>query len=128
MQTDLSLIKIADLNDDGIMDYIIDNSDVYCEIGGRNGNGGTGIVIFVGTKDDAVKAFDKTVFGIYVENTGSKDTAWISVGGGYCGQENFTRATAITCDIPLIWNKTTMQLEFAPLSQSMFPTQIFNKH
>lgn len=123
MKTTLDFIKKADLNDDGMMDYVLEDAYVECEAGAafRHGNGGTGVIIFAGAKDGAVKAYDNTVSGINLEQKDSKTTAWISVGGSYCGQKNMkSRADAISCDRPLVWNAKKNQFDFAPLSKARF--------
>lgn len=120
-------MKYADLNGDGIKDYIIEDAYIPCEAGAsfRHGNGGTGVIILAGTSDDAIKAFDKTVFGISIEKDNSKSVAWVAVGGHYCGQKTFvSRAASISCDRPLVWNASSKQFDFAPLKQSRFPSKL----
>jgi len=120
-------IKRADLNGDGIDDYVIEDGYVPCEAGAsfRHGNGGTGVIIFAGTSNGAIKAFDKTVFGISIEGASSKPVAWVAVGGHYCGQKTFvSRAAAIRCDRPLIWNASSKQFNFAPLKKARFPSEL----
>lgn len=120
-------IKHADLNGDGIEDYIIEDIYIPCEAGAslRHGNGGTGVIIFAGTPEGATKVFDKTVFGVSIEKQKSKSVAWIAVGGHYCGQKTFaSRAAAISCDRPLVWNESSKKFDFAPLKQARFPSAL----
>ncbi|MBL0320403.1 MAG: hypothetical protein IPP74_14105 [Alphaproteobacteria bacterium] len=117
-------VKRVDLNGDGVDDFILEDAYIPCEAGAsyRHGNGGTGVIIFANTPRGVIKAFDKTVFGITIEKLESKATVWIKVGGHYCGQEIFVdRASAISCDIPLVWNASTKQFNLAPLNQARFP-------
>jgi hypothetical protein len=118
------IVKRADLNADGITDFMFFDDDIYCEMGAsfRNGNGGVGVVIFVGTKDGNAKlAFEKTVYDARIEKVNSKNIVWLTVGGAYCGQKNFkSRSDAIACERPLVWNKSTENFDFALPSETKF--------
>lgn len=122
IKTNFNVVKMVDLNGDGLLDYVIDDRDIYCELGesSRHGNGGTGIIIFAGIKDGgAIKAFDKTVWDISIKKAGKRSVAWATVGGHYCGQDNFkSRSDAIICYRSLVWNKSSNEFEFSPLSQA----------
>lgn len=124
-----NIVQRADINGDGITDYMFFDSNIYCEAGAsfRQGNGGVGVVIFAGIKNGgAIEAFGKTVSGARIEKSGSKNVVWVAVGGGYCGQENLkSKADAISCDRPLVWDSKTEKFDFAPLSEARFPTQLF---
>ena len=119
LKTDLNTVQKADINGDGVTDYVISDGQVDCAIGAsfRHGNGGTGVIIFAGTATGAVKAYDDTVFDVKVEN----GKAWVGVGGHRCGQGEFkSRADAISCDLPLLWNAAKQKFEEAPVSQARF--------
>ncbi len=125
IKSDLNrVIKRADLNHDGLTDFIIFTYSIYCELGAAFmwGNGGIPVGIYVGTPDgNASYAFDKTVWSVYIEQEGNKSVVWVGVGGGYCGQKHFkSRADAIRCDRKLLWDSNTQQFEFAPLEQARF--------
>jgi hypothetical protein len=123
LKTNLSFVKQGDFNDDGFTDFLIEDAYIYCDLGmaARHGNGGYGVIIFAGTPNGVIEAFDKTVFGVYVEQS----TVWIAVGGHYCGQETFqSRAAAISCDRLLKWDAKLKQFDFAPLTQARFPSKL----
>ena len=132
IKTDLSAIKILDITGDGLSDYIIDDSTIACESGlasFHHGNGGVGIVIFAGTKNGALKVFDRTVLGIDIKPSKSPRVVWIKVGGAYCGKFSLKRKIdAITCERSLIWNKKRKKLVFTPLSQAVFSNKNHNSH
>jgi hypothetical protein len=115
-----SFLIIADLNGDGRTDWAIDEAGFNCDgaTSTFKGSGGSQIYIFAGiTGNRTRQAFMHGAYGMRLEGTAGHARLWLTVGGELCGQTgSFSRAEAISCERPLVWNTLTKQFEFAPLA------------
>jgi hypothetical protein len=112
-------IKRADLNGDGIEDYVLDVGSVGCEgAASVYGDREKGVIVYVGDgKGGAKEAFNGMSYGATLEGSGAAAKLWLTVSGGSCGKppakdfasENF-------CDRAIVWNAKTQKFDFAPVS------------
>lgn len=105
---------------EGSTDWAIDEGKFNCD-GAQDlfsGSGGSQIFVFAGIPgNEARQPFETGAYGMRLERRTGRDTLWIKVGGELCGQSGeSSNADAIACERPLVWNKTTQQFDFAPLS------------
>jgi hypothetical protein len=127
-QPDVGFVARGDLNGDGIEDWAFDEGKLNCTGAASiyGGSGGSQIVVFVGVPGDGAKqAFQHGAYGMKLERVGAADTLWLLVGGPLCGQAHpSSRADAISCDRPLLWDQARGRFDFAPLSRARFPSRI----
>ena len=112
-------VKRADLNGDGIEDYVIDVGSVNCDgAASVYGDREKGVAVYVGDgKGGATEAFSDMSYGMTLDGTGPAAKLWLSVSGQSCGKppakdfasENF-------CDRPIVWNAKTRKFDFGPVS------------
>lgn len=116
------LVQSADLNGDGLADWVLDERAYSCEgaaslFGG--GTGGSQTVVWAGLPGGVLsKSFEHANFGIEITVRHVHPTLFFQVGGPLCGQsENVSRGEMIGCLRPITWNTRQQIFEFAPLSQ-----------
>ena len=107
----------ADLNGDGINDYVVDDGELQCYgtdgvgiFGNRNG----GVTVFLGRADgEAEKAFYYSVFGSKIYYVGKQAKLYLGMAGTYCGQmpESEKRDGYEKCSRPLKWNDKLRRFE-----------------
>jgi hypothetical protein len=112
-------VKRADLNGDGIEDYVLDVGSVGCEgAASVYGDREKGVLVYVGDgKGGAREAFNDVSFGVTLEGSGATAKLWLTMSGGSCGKppakdfasENF-------CDRAIVWNAKTQKFDYAPVS------------
>jgi hypothetical protein len=112
-------IKRADLNGDGIEDYVLDVGSVGCEgAASVYGDREKGVLVYVGDgKGGATEAFNGMSYGITLEGTGTAAKLWLTVSGAGCGKppaKDF--ASESFCERALAWNAKTRKFDFAPVS------------
>jgi hypothetical protein len=111
-------VRRADLNGDGIEDYVLDVGSVNCEgAASVYGDREKGVIVYVGDgKGGATEAFNDMSYGMAVEGTGPAAKLWLTVSGQSCGKppakgfasENF-------CDRAIVWNAKTRKFEYGPV-------------
>jgi hypothetical protein len=112
-------VKRADLNGDGIEDYVLDVGAVNCDgAASIYGDREKGVIVYVGDgKGGATEAFNDMSYGMTIEGAGPAAKLWLTVSGQSCGKppakdfasENF-------CDRSLVWNAKTRKFDYAPVS------------
>lgn len=120
-----ALIDLADLNGDGMLDYIIDKGAFNCDGAGAsamsNGQSGSDLTVFVGTADgNATQAYTASVYGAELDKTTHPPTLWVAVSGKLCGQKNADKlpvASLKGCKRPLAWNAAQRRFDYGPPSQ-----------
>lgn len=115
-------IQQADLNGDGITDYVMDDAQISCE-GAESlfaGSGGSAVTVFAGTQNGAAKVFSQNVFAVKLERDRRPPRLYLGVGGKLCGQKNtedMSNAQLSLCLRPLRWDAKRHVLDFAPLAE-----------
>ena len=81
-------IKRADLNGDGIEDYVLDVGSVNCDgAASVYGDREKGVLVYVGDgKGGATEAFNDMSYGVTLEGTGPAAKLWLAVSGQRCGK------------------------------------------
>ena len=109
-------VKRADLNGDGIEDYVLDVGSVNCDgAASVYGDREKGVLVYVGDgKGGATEAFNDMSYGVTLEGTGSAAKLWLAVSGQLCGKppaKDFASgelsATARSCGIRRRGSSTT---------------------
>jgi hypothetical protein len=118
------LIKIADLNGDGMNDYVVDMGSFNCEGAASvmvNGQSGANVTVFVGGPNNtAAKAWTDSVYGNRIDRTGARPRLYVDVAAISCGQRNAANLAFAAwqfCSRPLNWNATKKAFEFAPMAE-----------
>ncbi|ACK49218.1 hypothetical protein Msil_0238 [Methylocella silvestris BL2] len=120
-----NLVKFADLTGDAVVDYVVDVSAYEC--GGAAsalsaGQSGAAVAVFVGGPNNtAVKAYDNTVYGVNIDESGPKPRLYIDVAALDCGQKNAAKLPFSSwkfCSRPLDWNAAKNTFVFAPLAEA----------
>ncbi|MEZ5474637.1 MAG: hypothetical protein R3E72_06480 [Steroidobacteraceae bacterium] len=112
-------LQRADLNADGLMDYVVNVAGVNCE-GAVSvyGDREKGVMVFTAdAKAGAHEAFNDSVYGVRLERSQSSARLWLTVSGEGCGKKpaaNF--ASEAFCERPLVWNAKTGKFAYAPVS------------
>ena len=85
-----------------------------------SGTGGAQVYVFVRLNDGRVKqVLMQGAYGMKLKRIGSSSELLLRVAGGLCGQVgNPTHADAIACERPLIWDKATQKMDFAPFGKA----------
>jgi len=112
-------VKRADLNGDGIEDYVLDVGSVNCDgAASVYGVREKGVLVYVGDgKGGATEAFNDMSYGMTLEGAGPAAKLWLTVSGQSCGKppakdfasENF-------CDRAIVWNAKTRKFDYAAVS------------
>jgi hypothetical protein len=112
-------VKHADLNGDGIEDYVLDVGSVNC-VGAASvyGDRAKGVIVYVGDgKGGATEAFNDNSYGATLDGAGPAAKLWLTVSGRLCGKppaQDF--ASENFCDRSLVWNAKTRKFDYAPVS------------
>jgi hypothetical protein len=111
-------VKRADLNGDGIEDYVVDVAGIVCTgawsiFGDREKS----VSVYVGDgKGAAVRAFSDTAYGASLEVRGKSTQLWLTVSGVECGRKPARDfASESFCDRSLVWNAAARRFDYAPL-------------
>lgn len=112
------LLRAADLNGDGLSDWVLDQGLYVCNGAASlfGGSGGSSVMVWAGLPGGgASQPFGQAAFGAKIEN----GRVWLAVGGGFCGQNTagLSRAEMTYCERPLAWDARTRKFDFAPVSQ-----------
>ncbi|CAN5232971.1 hypothetical protein BH11PSE2_BH11PSE2_19900 [soil metagenome] len=120
----------ADLNGDGLTDWVINEGAFKCPGSAQlfGGASGASIMVFAGEPGgDAKQSFSGYGFGVALNGPAAKRVLWIKTTGVACGQRSATRKEdEISCDRPVQWNAAAKRFEMAPIFKARIPSQIFN--
>lgn len=112
-------VKRADLNGDGIEDYVVDVAGIVCTgawsiFGDREKS----VSVYVGDgKGAAVSAFSDTAYGASLEVRGKSAQLWLTVSGMECGRKPARDfASESFCDRSLVWNAAARRFDYAPVN------------
>ncbi|WP_227817530.1 hypothetical protein [Nitrogeniibacter aestuarii] len=115
------LIHAADLTNDGIDDFVVNEGGFVCKGAASlfSGSGGSQATVFVSRGDgQASDVFSAGHGGVQIDRSTTPATALLMVGGPLCGQKKaVSRAEATFCWRPLLWNAKTRTMDFAPVAQ-----------
>jgi hypothetical protein len=119
------LVQTADLNGDGLTDYLLDINRYNCEgAASAMGAGQSGAVVSIyagGPGDTAKKVFSGLAFEANIQGTSPKTRVWLTIQGLDCGQRNaasVSMANQIGCTRPLDWDSTKHVFRYAPLAEA----------
>ena len=119
------LIQTADLNGDGLTDYVLDINAYNCEGAASAmgaGQSGANVSIYVGGPGNtATKVWEGLAFQARVQGSGSGARVWVAIQGLDCGQKNAARlamADQKACNRPLNWNPAKRSFKYAPLAEA----------
>jgi len=119
------LVKSADLNGDGLADYLVNVGAYACEGAASAmgaGQSGADVAIFTGGPGGtAALAYEDTVYEAEIETKAGRSQVLMSVAGLRCGQKNAADlpfAAWAFCKRPLAWNPGTRKFAYGPLSQA----------
>lgn len=113
------LLRSADLNGDGVADWVLDQGVYVCEGAASlfGGSGGSQVSVWAGRPGGGVsEPFSHGAFGVTIDG----GRAWLTVGGELCGQNTAGRSRAeyAHCERPLRWDARAQAFAFAPVSES----------
>jgi len=119
-----SLLKSADLNGDGLADYVIDQGGYDCDGAASAmgaGQSGAAVRVYAGLPGGGAKlAWQNTAYGTTIATAGARARLWIDTAGFECGQRNpnlpFSAWTF--CSRPLNWSAAKAAFVYAPLSEA----------
>ena len=118
------MLRSADLNGDGVRDYVTDLNNYRCDGAASamgSGQSGAAVTVYVGgPTNSAIQVWAGTVHASKIETTAGKSRLWVDVAGGSCGQRNADRipfANWQFCSRELVWNAKKQTFDFAPLAQ-----------
>jgi hypothetical protein len=112
-------VKLADLNGDGKIDYVVDVGSINCDgAASIYGDREKAVVVLVGDgKGGARNAFSDNVFGASIETKGAIAKLWLTVSGRQCGKKPARDfASENFCDRALQWNGKTAKFDYAPVT------------
>jgi hypothetical protein len=112
-------VQRADLNGDGIEDFVISVDDIDCEgAASIYGDREKAMVVFAGDgKGGATPVFDDSVYGTRIEKEGARAKLWLTVMGAQCGKKPAKDfASENFCDRPLVWDPVKRRFDYAPVS------------
>ncbi len=119
------LVRYADLNGDGIGDYVVDWAAHDCQGAVSamvNGQSGSMVVVLAGGPGNiAAEAYSASVYGAKIETIAGKSTLWVDVAALDCGQRNAATmpfARWKFCSRPLAWNAARRAFVLGPLAQA----------
>jgi hypothetical protein len=119
------LIQTADLNADGLTDYLLDINHYNCEGAASAmgaGQSGAAVAIYVGgAGNTAEKVFSGLAFEAKIEGAAPKVRVWLTIQGLDCGQRNaasVSMANQVGCTRPLNWDTARHTFLYAPLSEA----------
>lgn len=103
----------ADLNGDGIDDWVIDVGKACPTSTGPTREYGSQVTVFRGTKEgDAFPAFQQAAFASRLERVAGKTRLVLTLGGGSCGLPT----AGARCDRVVVWTARTSRFDLAPLA------------
>jgi hypothetical protein len=104
----------ADLNGDGLLDWVFDSSRQTCAATSSMAKTyGSLVTVFLATpQGDAQPAFQRAGFGAHMERVAGKARLIVTVAGSDCGEAK----PEARCDRAVTWTATTKRLELAPIS------------
>lgn len=118
------LVRFADLNGDGITDFIKDLAYYNCEGAASAmsaGQSGSAVTIFIGAPGGvAIEAYHAVVQGARLIGPPGKQRLYVGVMGPDCGQKNAARMAMVdvaVCQRPLNWKPEKKTFVLAPLSE-----------
>lgn len=118
------LIQMADLNGDGLADYVVDINSYNCEgAPSAMGAGQSGAVVSIyvaGPGNTARKVWNGLAFEAKIEGAGAKRRVWLAIQGRDCGQKNaatLSMAEQKGCNRPLTWDATKHTFKYGPLAE-----------
>lgn len=111
------LLRTADLNGDGVRDWVMDDMAYVCDgsISLFSGSGGGQVTVWAGRRDGTVS--DPAYFGSF-GSVLADNRLWLTVGGPLCGQrvtDRMSRSEYTSCERPVAW--TGARFEMAPISE-----------
>jgi hypothetical protein len=112
-------VKLADLNADGIADYVFFLGWMSCEgAASLYGDRDKGVSVYVGDgKGGATAAWSGSAFDAKIEGSGSSAQLWLDVMGQSCGHKPAADfASENFCSRALAWNAKSRKFDFAPVS------------
>lgn len=112
-------VKTADLNGDGIADYVFFLGWIWCEgAASLYGDREKGASVYVGDgRGGATAAFSGAAFDAKIEGSGTSAKLWLDVMGSTCGRKPAaTFANESFCSRALAWNSKSRKFEFAPVA------------
>lgn len=121
-----NLLLRADLTDDGLPDFVINQGAFICDGAASlfSGSGGSSMSVYLGTKNaQAVRAFSSGSFDVAVDRAAKPAKLQVAVAGQLCGQRvtsDLPRSEYQSCWRPVAWNDKERKLDFAPVSQVKF--------
>jgi hypothetical protein len=100
------------LTGDGTDDWLINTGGISCAGLTGGGGGGSMMEIFIGlTNGHARKVYARYALGVEIRGS----TVWLGSSGDQCrGSATVPPSTTKTCQVPLIWNKTTQRFDEGP--------------
>jgi hypothetical protein len=113
-------VKRADLNGDGVEDYVVTVEGIRCEgAASIYGDREKAMAVFVGDdKGGATQAFSDSAFGLEVKPDGARSKLWLTVMGQQCGRKPAKDfASEAFCERPLLWDPARRMFDCAPVSQ-----------
>ncbi|MBU6438035.1 MAG: hypothetical protein KGJ44_00345 [Betaproteobacteria bacterium] len=114
------LVTVADLNADGLPDYVVDASQLNCDGAGSLYAGPTGaeVALFIGRPGGAAtKAYNGMAYGATVDATTTPHRVTLNLAGLPCGQANADRLPFSewkACSRPLRWVAARNAFELGP--------------
>jgi hypothetical protein len=112
-------IQRADLNGDGIEDYIFSVRGITCE-GAYSIYGDREMLVAVYVADGkggAKEAFSEATFGMELKGTGPSAKLWLTVMAEGCGKKPAKDfASENFCERSIVWNAKTQKFDWAPVS------------
>lgn len=112
------LLQTADLNGDGVTDWVLDQGVYVCNGAASlfGGTGGSPVSVWAGQPGGGASApFTHYAQGARIES----GRVWLTVGGELCGKgkAGLSRADMEYCERPLAWNARAGTFDWAPLGE-----------
>jgi hypothetical protein len=119
-----NLLKSADLNGDGLAEYVIDQGGYNCDGAASAmgaGQSGAAVRVYAGLAGGGAKlAWQNTAYGTSIVSAGGRARLWIDTAGFECGQRgaNIPFSDIKACSRPLNWSPAKSAFIYAPLSEA----------
>lgn len=118
------LLRAADINADGVRDYVIDLNNYRCDGAASamgSGQSGAALTVYVGgPSNSAIQVYSDTVYASKIQTIAGKAQLWVDVAAASCGQRNAANipfARWEFCSRQLVWNEAKQTFAYAPLAQ-----------
>jgi hypothetical protein len=99
------------LTGSGIDDWLINTGGISCAGLTAAGGGGSMVEIFIGLPNGhARKAYARYALGVEIRGS----TVWLGSSGDQCRGAASAPPATTTCQVPLIWNKSTQRFDEGP--------------